>query len=170
LAPAIKDAFRFDEVVLLEKAIDAREIEVAVLENIQPDEPPIVSIPGELKIHHTSGFYSYAAKYLESDQTELCIPAELPPEMVQKCQQLAATIFTKLECRGMARVDFFLDRQNPNHLYFNEVNTLPGFTNISMYPLMMAASGIPYPTLLDKLIDIARHHQRTKQQLIRDYQ
>jgi D-alanine-D-alanine ligase len=166
LRPALADAFRYDRKVLIEKAIDAREIEVAVLENPDPAGPPLCSIPGEINPRHE--FYSYAAKYLDENGAELLIPAHLTGPQVAAAQQLAADAFTALECEGMARCDFFLDRKTAQ-LYFNEVNTIPGFTSISMYPKMWEASGIPYRELLSRLIDLALRRGSAKQALVRDY-
>ena len=166
LRPALADAFRYDRKVLIEKAIDAREIEVAVLENPDPAGPPLCSIPGEINPRHE--FYSYAAKYLDENGAELLIPAHLDAPQIATAQRLAAAAFTTLECEGMARCDFFLDRQT-DELYFNEVNTIPGFTSISMYPKMWEASGIPYQELLTRLIELALRRGDEKRTLIRDY-
>lgn len=169
LESAIQDAFHFDETVLVEEGLVGREIELAVLENEQPDLPPQVSKPGELKIHHPDGFYSYAAKYLDSEQTELIAPADLPAPIVEQLQMLSASIFTTLKCKGMARVDFFVNTES-GAIYFNEINTLPGFTSISMYPRLWQASGISYVQLIDQLIALACANFHTKKQLVRDFQ
>ena len=169
LLNAIADAGRYDEDVLIEAAVVGREIELAVLENIDPLAPPIVSIPGEICVHHPDGYYSYAAKYLDSDQTDLELPARLSETMTQRLQHMAADIFTRLECRGMARVDFFVD-DTLGEIYFNEINTLPGFTSISMYPKLMVASGMTYSSLLDHLIELALMHRQNKNQLVTHYQ
>ncbi|WED43231.1 D-alanine--D-alanine ligase family protein [Legionella cardiaca] len=169
LTTAIEDALRYDETILVEEFIQGREIELAVLENTSPAAAPRVSLPGEICVHHTDGFYSYTAKYLESNQTELHVPAKLDAELIQRLQAIAGEIFTRLKCKGMARVDFFVNDQN-GKIYFNEINTIPGFTSISMYPKMWQASGLKYPALLDELIDLAMTHQRCRQQLVTDYQ
>ncbi len=166
LGPALADAFRYDRKVLIEKAVDAREIEVAVLENADPLGQPLCSVPGEINPRHE--FYSYEAKYLDEQGAELLIPARLDGEQVDAAQRLAAAAFTTLECEGMARVDFFLDRKTAQ-LYFNEVNTIPGFTSISMYPKMWEASGIPYRELLTRLIELALQRGTEKRALLRDY-
>ncbi len=139
----------------------AREIEVAVLGNSEP----AASIPGEIVPHRE--FYDYAAKYLE-EGTQLLIPAKLKPEQVKKIQSFALAAFRVLELSGMARVDFFLEKKG-GKIFLNEVNTIPGFTSISMYPKMWEASGIPFRELIDRLITLAleQHAEkaRTKYQI-----
>ena len=149
LLPALEDAFQFDRKVLVEKAVDARELEVAILGN----DNPKASIVGEIVPHHE--FYSYEAKYLDENGASLCIPArEVPLPVVEKVRAWGIHAFATLQCRGMARVDFFLDRQT-NELYLNEINTIPGFTKISMYPKLWEASGLSYAALLEELIRLA---------------
>ncbi len=169
LVAAVADARRYDDEILVEEYVKGREIELAVLESSLPQVAPRVSLPGEICVHHTDGFYSYTAKYLESEKTELLVPAQLDEKMVGRLQQAAADIFIRLKCKGMARVDFFVNDTN-GMIYFNEINTIPGFTSISMYPKMWQSSGISYAALLDRLINLAvtRHHCR--QQLVRHYQ
>lgn len=168
LAQAIDDALRYDEEILVEEFIKGREIELAVLENKRPCSAPRVSIAGEIRVHHPDGFYSYTAKYLESNQTELLIPAALSSQLNERLQQAAADIFTRLKCKGLARVDFFVNDET-NEIYFNEINTLPGFTHISMYPKLWQACGIAYPDLLDELIQIAMIHQQCRNHLVTNY-
>jgi D-alanine-D-alanine ligase len=169
LTAAVADARRYDLTVLLEKLVAGREIELSVLENTNPYGHPLVSVPGEVEVHHEDGFYSYSAKYLDSDTTLLHIPAQLENDLVQRLQVAAASAFTRMRCRGMARVDFFVNTTT-NQIYFNEINTLPGFTSISMYPKLWMASGMTYPALLDQLITLAQHHHQCREQLIRHYQ
>jgi D-alanine-D-alanine ligase len=146
---ALADAFSFDLKVLAQNAIDARELEVSVLGN----ENPKASIVGEIVPRHE--FYSYEAKYIDENGAELKIPAEnLPEETREKARAWAVQAFKTLECKGLARVDFFLDRKKGD-LYLNEINTIPGFTRISMYPKMWEASGLGYAQLLDELIRLA---------------
>ncbi|MBY0470366.1 D-alanine--D-alanine ligase [bacterium] len=166
LAPALSDAFKYDSKVLIEKAIAAREIEVSVLENAKEGEPPLVSIPGEIAPTHE--FYSYEAKYLDENGAHLMIPAKLDAKQVEQAQKIARDVFTALECEGMARVDMFLDK-NSGKFYLNEINTLPGFTQISMYPKLWEASGVPYKELLNRLIELALERHRRKQDLSREY-
>ena len=154
LGPALDLAAEFAMKILVEKAVNAREIEVSVLGNSEP----AASIPGEIVPHRE--FYDYAAKYLE-EGTQLLIPAKLKPAQVKKIQGLAVEAFRALELSGMARVDFFLEKK-VGKLFLNEVNTIPGFTSISMYPKLWEASGIPFRDLLDKLIDLAMEQHREK--------
>ncbi len=158
LGPALDLACEFGMKILVEKAVSAREIEVSVLGNHEPR----ASVPGEIVPHRE--FYDYTAKYLE-DGTRLLIPAELKPTQVQKIQSLAVDAFKTLELAGMARVDFFLEKKG-GKVFLNEVNTIPGFTSISMYPKLWEASGISFRELIDKLIELAfdlhRERARTK--------
>ncbi|KTD28011.1 MULTISPECIES: D-alanine--D-alanine ligase family protein [Legionella] len=169
LSRAIEDALRYDETILVEEYIPGREIELAVLESKVPSTPPRVSIAGEICVNHADGFYSYTAKYLESHQTELHVPAKLDEKTTKQLQDIAAEIFTRLKCKGMARVDFFVNEQE-GVIYFNEINTLPGFTSISMYPKLWQASGLKYSELLDELVNLAMTHHRCRQQLVTSYQ
>jgi len=166
LCAAVLDALRFDRKVLIEQAIPAREIEVSVLQNAASGGPPLCSVPGE--INPTHEFYSYEAKYLDENGANLLVPAPLSVAQIQDVQRLAALAFVTLECEGMARADFFLDRET-GHFYFNEVNTLPGFTSISMYPKLWEASGLSYPDLLSHLIDLALARHIQKRTLIHDF-
>ncbi len=159
---AIEIAFEYDTKIVLERGVDAREIECAVLGN----EEPIVSIPGEIRPR--GGFYSYEAKYLEKDAAELLIPAPLDEKDIRTVQTLAKQTFQVLECAGMARVDCFLERPT-GQFYINEINTIPGFTSISMYPKLWEHSGLTYPSLLTKLIDLALERHARKSRLRRDY-
>jgi len=161
LAPALNLAAEFAMKILVERCMVAREIEVSVLGNHNPQ----ASVPGEIVPHRE--FYDYAAKYLE-EGTQLLIPADLKPAQVQKIQQYAVDAFHALELSGMARVDFFLEKKG-GKIYLNEVNTIPGFTSISMYPKLWEATGIPFRELIDKLIELAleQHAEkaRTKYQI-----
>jgi D-alanine-D-alanine ligase len=161
LAPALDLASEFAMKILVERAVSAREIEVSVLGNHHPK----ASVPGEIVPHRE--FYDYTAKYLE-EGTALLIPAKLKPAQIKKIQQLAVAAFRTLELSGMARVDFFLEKKG-GKLFLNEVNTIPGFTSISMYPKLWEASGIPFRELIDRLIALALEVQaekaRTKYQI-----
>lgn len=146
LTTAIEEALRHDRRCLIEEAIAGREVEVAVLGN----EAPKASVAGE--VLSANEFYDYAAKYVNTaSRTE--IPASITPDEQQALQEAAIIVYTAMDCRGMARVDFFL--QADGTPIFNEINTLPGFTNISMYPKLWEASGLPYAQLLDRLIELA---------------
>jgi len=166
LHAAIVDAFQYDTKILIEAGVDAREIEVSVLENIEAGLPPLVSVPGEIIPSHE--FYSYEAKYIDENGAALKIPAALTPEQTREAQRIAREAFTALECEGMSRVDLFLDRKS-GQFYFNEVNTIPGFTSISMYPKMWEASGLKYADLLSKLVDLAVARHERKRALKRDF-
>ena len=147
LAPALDLAAEFAMKILVEKCMVAREIEVSVLGNHDPK----ASVPGEIVPHHE--FYDYAAKYLE-EGTQLLIPAKLTAAQIRTIQKYAVDAFRALELGGMARVDFFLEKKG-GKIYLNEVNTIPGFTSISMYPKLWEASGIPFRELIDRLIELA---------------
>ena len=168
LQSAIQNAFRYDTKVLVEQGINGLEIEVAVLQGLESGEEPVVSVPGEVRPSNQHGFYSYASKYVDEKGAELIIPAVLSEEIKEKVRETAKVIFTALECEGMARVDLFLER-NTHDIYFNEVNTIPGFTTISMYPKLMAASGIPYSDLLTHLVMLAIKRHANKTKLSREY-
>ncbi len=160
---AFLDAFTFDLKVLVQKAIDARELEVSVLGNNEPQ----ASVVGEIIPRHE--FYSYEAKYIDEKGAELHIPAKsLTKDIENLAKNWAIAAFKALECRGMARVDFFLDRQS-GQLYINEINTIPGFTSISMYPKLWEASGLSYPELLDELIRLALDFHAQRQKLKTNY-
>jgi D-alanine-D-alanine ligase len=155
LAPALADALRYDTKALVEPAVDGREIECSVLGN----EEPVAFPPGEIISRHE--FYSYEAKYLDPQGAELKLPAELPQAVQAEVMRLAVAAYRAVESSGMARVDFFVEKSG-GRIWINEINTLPGFTNISMYPKMCEAGGLAYPRLLDRLLELAleRHRRR----------
>jgi D-alanine-D-alanine ligase len=155
-AAARTEALRYDGKLLAEEFIKGREIEVAVLGN---DEPQ-ASVPGEIMPRHE--FYSYEAKYLDENGAVLRIPAELSPAKADQIRQLAVKSFRILECAGMARIDFFVC--DDGRIYVNEINTIPGFTKISMYPKLWEATGLPYGELLERLMRFAieRHNAEQK--------
>jgi D-alanine-D-alanine ligase len=155
LAEAMDFAFQFDTRVMIEKAVDCREIECAVLGN----EKPVASILGEIIPRHE--FYSYEAKYIDPEGAALKIPAEINKALAGKIRKIAVEGYMALGCSSMARVDFFLDKKT-NKFYLNEINTLPGFTSISMYPKLWEATGLKYSDLLDKLIALALDRHKKK--------
>ncbi len=158
LIQAIELAFQYDRKILIEEYVEGREIECSVLGN----DEPIASLPGELIPQ--AEFYSYEAKYLDENGAHFCIPAELPTQQRQAIQAMACDVYRALCVEGMARVDFFL---RPNGaLVVNEINTIPGFTQISMYPKMWGASGLSYAELIDRLIELAfeRHQQESQKE------
>jgi len=164
LSAGIELALRYDDKLLVEKGIRAREIEYAVLAAEELGAPPEVSVPGEIVARED--FYSFERKYLDAAGAELTIPAAIDDATAQQGREAARKIFLTLECDGLARVDFFLDRDS-GALYFNEVNSLPGFTAISMYPKLWAASGVGYSELLNRLIADAVRRQRRRSKLQR---
>lgn len=155
LLPAIEEAFRYDERILIEEGIEGREIECSVLGN----ENPTVSLAGEIIPSHE--YYSYEAKYLDEKGAAFQLPADLSPKKMKEVQQLALKAFHVLRCEGMARADFFLKKDGT--LLINELNTIPGFTSISLYPKLWEVSGLPYEELIDQLIELAiARHERKK--------
>lgn len=159
--PAVRDAFRYDRKILIEEYIAGREIECAVLGN----EKPIASIPGEIIPRHE--FYSYEAKYIDENGAALIIPAKLQKHVIEKIRRLAVRTFKTLCLEGMARIDLFLKKNGA--MCVNEANTIPGFTNISMYPKLWEASGIPYPKLIEKLIELAIERHKKEKRLKTSY-
>ena len=157
LTEALDLAAQFDRKLLVEAAVPhARELEISVLGN----DVPIASVPGE--IVPGNEFYDYNAKYVD-DNSELLIPAPLPAETVQRLQEYAVRAFAALDCAGLARVDFLLDGES-GELFLNEINTMPGFTRISMYPKLWEASGISYPELVDRLVQLALERYADRQE------
>jgi len=159
---AVQVAYRYDTKILIEEAVLGREIECAVLGNDQPT----ASVPGEIIPHHE--FYDYEAKYVDENGARLEAPAKLSPEMVKRVQDLAIHTFKTLNCEGMGRVDLFL--KTDGTLLVNEINTIPGFTKISMYPRLWGLSGISYVQLIDKLIELAMQRFQREQDLKTTYE
>lgn len=161
LAAGLRLAFRYDRKVIIERAVDAREIECSVLGN----ERPVASTAGE--IVPAGEFYDYSSKYLD-EGSQLIIPASITPRQLAAVRDLAVRAFQVLDLEGLARVDFFLDRKT-GAVFLNEVNTLPGFTPISMYPKLWEASGLPFPRLVDRLITLAFERHGRRQRLVTAY-
>jgi D-alanine-D-alanine ligase len=168
LSAAINQAFLYDTKVIVEQGIDAMEIEIAVLESLHYGKDPIISVPGEIRPQNGHEFYSYESKYLDANGYALFIPAPIEQPLQDKLMQVAKEIFALLDCEGMARVDLFLEK-GTDQIYFNEINTIPGFTQISMYPKLMIASGMSYKDLLSHLIDLAIDRHTRKSSLRREY-
>ncbi len=163
LARGLADAARYDRKLLVEAAVpQAREIEVSVLGN----DEPVASVPGE--IIPSREFYSYAAKYLDDGEraSKLLIPAPIPEEAAERARELAVQAYLAIDCAGMARADFLMSGKT-GELFINELNTIPGFTHISMYPKLWEASGLPYPKLIDRLIELAleRHADKARNRI-----
>lgn len=165
LPEAIDFAFQFDTRIMIEKAIDCREIECAVLGN----ENPAASILGEiLPDHDHHEFYSYDAKYIDPNGATIKIPADIDEKFAKCIRETAVKGYVALGCSSLARVDFFVDRKT-NEFYLNEINTLPGFTSISMYPKLWEATGLKYSDLLDQLIALALERHRNKMKIKTDF-
>jgi D-alanine-D-alanine ligase len=154
LIEGLMEAARYDRRILIQRGVNGREIEVSVLGNDTPE----ASVPGE--VVPSREFYSYEAKYIDST-SELLIPAPIPEATARKARELAVKAFKAIDCQGMARVDFLLDRDD-GELYLNELNTIPGFTSISMYPKLWEACDLPYPRLVDRLIGLALDRKAEK--------
>jgi D-alanine-D-alanine ligase len=154
LAEGLKEAALYDRRVIVEQGVQAREIEVAVLGNDRPQ----ASVPGE--ILPSREFYSYESKYVDGT-SGLVIPAPLPPETAEMVRQLAVRAYQAIDCAGMARVDFFVEKGN-DRIFLNELNTIPGFTSISMYPKLWEASGLPYAQLVDRLVQLALERKQER--------
>jgi D-alanine-D-alanine ligase len=154
LGRALAEASRFDTKLVVELGLDAREIEVAVL----GDEEPEASVPGEIRPRRE--WYDYEAKYVD-ESTELLVPAPISEEEAETARSLALRAFRALEGSGLGRVDFLMERATGT-FYLNELNSLPGFTEMSMYPRLWEASGLPYPQLLDRLIELALERHRVR--------
>lgn len=161
LPAALNLAARYDRRLLVEEAINAREIECSVLGN----DHPVASVLGEIVPKRE--FYDYIAKY-HDESTDLIIPADLPPQKMAEIQELAVRAFLALDCAGMARADLFFSRDT-GQVYLNELNTIPGFTSVSMYPKLWEASGLPYPELLDRLIQLALERHRDRGRMSTSY-
>jgi D-alanine-D-alanine ligase len=162
LRGAIEEAFRYDRKILVERGLDCREVECGILGNDRPE----ASVVGE--IIPKRAWYDYWAKY-EAGMSEVRIPAPLPPSLTREVQAQATGAYRAIDCAGMARVDFFLERA-ATKLYVNEINTIPGFTATSVYPKLWEASGLHYPALLDRLIQLALERQRERSRLVTTYQ
>lgn len=156
LEAGLAEAFAYDRKVVVERGVDARELEISVLGN----DEPVASLPGEIR--PKDEFYTYQAKYTEGG-SDLIVPAQLPPRVVEEMQRLAIGAFQAVDAAGLARVDFFLERAT-GRLLVNEINTIPGFTALSMYPKLWEAAGLPYPDLITRLIELAleRHGERAR--------
>jgi D-alanine-D-alanine ligase len=161
LTEAIDTACRYDRKIMVEKALNPRELEVAVLGN----DEPAASVVGEILISRKSDFYSYTAKY-QDEEVGFTVPADIPAELSDRLRAMAVKAFEALDCAGMTRVDFFQDRDT-GEVYLNEVNTIPGFTPVSMYPMMWEKTGLTYRQLVDRLIELAleRHADKNRNEL-----
>lgn len=157
LPAALGEAFQYDRKLLIEASCEGREFECAVLGNDHPE----ASVPGEVVVKGRHLFYSYESKYVDPAGSAVVIPAEIPEPAAGRIRQMSIAAFKALDLRGMARVDF-LARPDLGEIFFNEVNTIPGFTSISMYPKLWEASGLPLSKLIDRLIDLALEDHRER--------
>ena len=161
LVAALRESAKYDRRVLIEPGVNAREIEVSVLGNAAPE----ASVAGE--VVPVNEFYDYEAKYID-EGSALLIPAPIPAETAEAARRYAVAAFQAIDCAGLARVDFLLDRDS-GRLYLNEINTLPGFTSISMYPKLWEASGVSYSDLIDRLVGLALERQAERDQTVKSY-
>ncbi len=164
LVEGLIEAARYDRRILVERGLDAREIEVGVIGNDHPE----ASIPGE--IIPNRDYYSYESKYLDNESIPV-IPAPLSEELTERVRKLALQAYRAIDCAGMARVDFLLEKKpsQGDGLYLSEINTIPGFTQISMFPKLWEASGVPYPILIDRLIELALERKADRNRTERHY-
>lgn len=162
LYEGLMEASAYDRRVLIERGVpNAREIEVSVLGNANP----LASVPGE--VIPSGDFYTYEAKYLD-ERSQLLIPAPLSPHLTERLQTLAVRAFTAIDCLGLGRVDFLIDRRTED-IFISEINTIPGFTRISMYPKLWETSGLPYPALVDRLIELALENKAERDRTERQF-
>jgi len=155
LINGLNEAAKYDRKILVERGMSCREIECAVLGNDNPQ----ASVVGEIVPSHE--FYDYEAKYFDDGKSKLIIPADIPKNKSDEVRQMAVAAYKALDCTGLARVDFFLENET-NRVYINEINTMPGFTKYSMYPLLWQETGLPYHKLIDKLIQLAIERYKEK--------
>lgn len=162
--PAVEEAFRYDHEMLAEKFITGREIECAILGNT----PPEASYPGEIVISKNYEFYTFDAKYVDPDAVKIEVPANLPKAIAEKIRKVCIEAFQTLYCEDFARIDLFLDAEG--NIYINEINSIPGFTNSSMYPMMWKERGIGFTDLITRLLDLAQERYDRGKRLERDFQ
>jgi len=162
IIPALEKASKFDNEIIIEQTIDGREIECSVMGNSNPTAYP----PGEIRPKHE--FYDYEAKYTDPDGAELIIPAQIDNRLKQQVMDTAVKAYSAVGASGFSRVDFFIEKGSDN-IYLNEINTIPGFTSISMFPKLCEAAGISYPKILDMLIMFALERHRIQESLLFDF-
>jgi D-alanine-D-alanine ligase len=163
-AAALDDTFKYDDAALFEEYIQGREIECAILGN----NPPEASLPGEIVISAKYEFYTFDAKYVDGDAVKIEVPASLEPATSEKIRKVSIQAYQALHCEDFARVDLFLDKSG--NIYVNEINTIPGFTNSSMYPMMWKERGISFSQLITRLIELATERFAKGQRIERDFQ
>lgn len=160
---AIEDAFRYDDTVLIEQYVKGREIECAILGN----NPPQASLPGEIVINPQYEFYTFDAKYVDGDAVKIEVPAKLEPSIVEKIRELSIKTYQTLHCEDFSRIDLFLS--DDGHIYINEINTIPGFTNSSMYPMMWKDHGVSFTELISKLVELCLERFEKSKRIERDF-
>ncbi len=160
---ALEDAFRYDNSLLIEEFIDAREVECAILGN----EKALASVAGEVVLSTNYDFYSFVAKYKDADSAKITIPANMPEDIHTRIKEISLQAYKLLNCKDLSRVDLFV--KDNGDVYINEINTIPGFTNISMYPSLMKHEGIDYTTLITKLLDLAIERFQKENRISTDY-
>jgi D-alanine-D-alanine ligase len=161
---AVEEAFRYDNEMLAEKFITGREIECAILGN----NPPEASYPGEIVISKNYEFYTFDAKYVDPDAVKIEVPAKLPKAIAEKIRKASVLAYQTLHCEDFARIDLFLDKKG--NIYINEINSIPGFTNSSMYPMMWKERGIEFTELISRLLNLAQERYDRSKRLERDFQ
>jgi D-alanine-D-alanine ligase len=162
--PAVDEAFKYDNEVLIEKYITGREIECAILGN----EPPEASYPGEIVISKNYEFYTFDAKYVDPDAVTIEVPAKLPKAIAEKIRKACILAYQTLHCEDFARIDLFLDKEG--NIFINEINSIPGFTNSSMYPMMWKERGITFTELITRLVNLSQERYDRSKRLERDFQ
>lgn len=161
---AVEEAFRYDDEMLAEEYITGREIECAVLGN----SPAETSYPGEIVISKAYEFYTFDAKYVDPEAVRIDVPAKLPKSAAEKIRKVSKKAFEALHCEDFSRIDLFLDKKG--NVYINEINTIPGFTNSSMYPMMWKERGISFPDLISRLLNLAQERYDRSKRIERDFQ
>lgn len=161
---AIEEAFKYDDEMLAEEYISGREIECAVLGNY----PPEASYPGEIVINKKYEFYTFDAKYVDPDAVRIDVPAKLPGSVAEKIRRISVKAYEALHCRDFSRIDLFLDKKG--RIFINEINTIPGFTNSSMYPMMWKERGVSFSDLITRLLNLAIERYNRSKRIERDFQ
>jgi D-alanine-D-alanine ligase len=160
---AVEEAFRYDDSLLIEEFITGREIECAILGN----NPPEASYPGEIVINNKYEFYTFDAKYVDPEAVQINVPADLNKKTAEKIREISVRAFKALHCEDFSRVDLFLTEEGS--VYINEINTIPGFTNSSMYPMMWKERGISFTDLISRLLDLAEERYQHSKRIERDF-
>ncbi len=160
---AVEDAFRYDDSILMEEFVKGREIECAIMGN----NPPVASYPGEIIIQSNYDFYTFDAKYVDPEAVRIEVPAQLDPKIAEKIRDLCVKAYKALSCEDFARVDLFLTSEGK--VYINEINTIPGFTNASMFPMMWNERGVGFTQLISQLLDLAQERYNWSKRIEREY-